>query len=69
MAELPKKASARFEKTSEAMPRLAAEPPAPGSEQTQAAPEPGLPPEMRSIRVPKLDQHTVWRVIEMLKSL
>ena len=66
MAELPKKTSAKFEKTSGAMPRLTAEMPAPAAE--QAAPEARLP-EVRSLRVPKLDQHTVWRVIETLKSL
>jgi len=66
MAELPKKTLAQFEHTSEAMPRLTAQPPAPGAE--QGAPGPDLP-EVRSVRVPKLDQTVVWRVIEMLKSL
>ena len=67
MTEVPKKdALARFEHTSEAMPRLTSEPPAPGAEQAGAEPSKA---DMRSIRIPKLDQHTVWRVIEMLKSL
>jgi hypothetical protein len=66
MTEMPKKAVARFEKTSEVRPRLAAETPAPGAE--PAAPEPGKP-DVRSMRVPKLDQQIVWRVIEVLKSL
>ncbi len=66
MAELPKNTLAKFEQTSDAMPRLIAEKPAPAPE--QAAPN-ARPPEVRSVRVPKLDQHTVWRVIETLKSL
>jgi len=66
MTEIPKKTLAKFEYTSEAMPRLSAETPAPGPE--QAVLKPGMP-EVRSIRVPKLDQQTVWRVIELLKSL
>jgi hypothetical protein len=66
MAELPKKTLAKFEQTSDAMPRLTAEMPAPSAK--QAAPEARLP-EVRSMRVPKLDQQTVWRVIETLKSL
>ncbi len=66
MAELPKKTLAKFEQTSDAMPRLTVEMPAPAAE--QAAPETRRP-EVRSLRVPKLDQHTVWRVIETLKSL
>lgn len=66
MAELPKNTLAKFEQTSDAMPRLTAEKPAPAAE--KAAPA-ARPPEVRSLRVPKLDQHTVWRVIETLKSL
>ena len=67
MTEIPKKKMlAKFEQTSEAMPRLATETHASRAE--QSALEPGQP-DMRSIRVPKLDQQTVWRVIEVLKSL
>ena len=67
MTEIPKNNTlARFEHTNEAMPRLAAETPAPGAE--QAALEPSQT-DVRSMRVPKLDQQTVWRVIELLKSL
>jgi hypothetical protein len=71
MTEIPKKNTpARFEQTSEAMPRLsaersAAETVAPGAEPAAA---PGHA-DVRSIRVPKLDRQTVWRVIDMLKSL
>jgi hypothetical protein len=60
-----KKSLATFEQTTDAMPRLAAEPLAPGAE--KPAPEPKS--EIHSIRVPKLDQQTVWRVIDVLKSL
>ena len=66
MTDLSKKTLAKFEQTNEAMPRLLAETPAPAA--AQAAPE-NSRPEVRSIRVPKLDQQTVWRVIEMLRSL
>ena len=66
MTDVSKKTLAKFERTSEAMPRLLAETPAPAAE--QAAPEAGSS-EVRSIRVPRLDQQTVWRVIELLKSL
>jgi hypothetical protein len=66
MTETPKKALAKFEKTSGALPRLAVETPASGAE--GAAPEPGKP-DVHSMRVPKLDQQIVWRVIEVLKSL
>jgi hypothetical protein len=67
MTETSKKnAPAKFEYISEGMPRLSAETPAPVAE--QAALETGKS-EVRSVRVLKLDQHTVWRVIEVLKSL
>ena len=66
MAESPKKPSTKFEQTNEAMPRLAAEAPARGAD--RALPEAGVA-EVRSLRAPKLDQQTVWRVIETLKSL
>jgi hypothetical protein len=72
MTEIAKKdAPAKFEHTVEAMPRLAggrqaAEAPVPGAD--EVAPEPGKA-DVRSMRVPKLDQQTVWRVIEILKSL
>ncbi len=66
MTDISKKSLARFEHTSEAMPQLSAEVPGPAA--AQAAPE-NSRPEVRSIRVPKLDQQTVWRVIEMLRSL
>ncbi len=66
MTNVSKKTLAKFEQTSEAMPRLLAESPAPAAE--QAAPEAGSS-EVRSIRVRKLDQQTLWRVIEMLRSL
>ncbi len=66
MTDLSKKTLAKFEQTGEAMPRLLAETPAVAAE--QAAPEAGSS-EVRSIRVPKLDQQTLWRVIEMLRSL
>ena len=67
MTEIPqKKALAKFEHTNEAMPRLAAETPTPGAEQLTL--EPGKS-QVRSMRVPKLDQQIVWRVIETLKSL
>ena len=66
MTEMPKKALAKFEKTSEATPRLAAETLASGAE--PAAQEPGKPG-VRSTRGPKPDQQIVWRVIEVLRSL
>lgn len=66
MTDISKKTLAKFEQTSEAMPLLSAETPSLAAE--QAAPETG-PTEVRSIRVSKLDQQTLWRVIELLRSL
>jgi hypothetical protein len=69
MEPVKKDASTKFERTSEAMPRLApqplADPLAPGADQGSA--ETGHS-DVRSVWVPKLDRHTVWSVIEKLKS-
>ena len=66
MTDISKKTLAKFEHTSEAMPQLSTETPGPAAQ--QATPQ-NSRPEVRSIRVPRLDQQTVWRVIEMLRSL
>jgi hypothetical protein len=71
MTEIPKKnAPARFEQTSGAMPRLATPLSAESlrPEASLAATETGQS-DVRSIRVAKLDHQTVWRMIELLKSL
>ena len=61
-----KKPSKKFERKVEAMPELVAEAPEPGTAPSDLEPR---APESHSVRVSKLDQQTVWRVIEMLKSL
>ncbi len=64
MAEGPKTTTKTFEHQTEATPRLVTETPAPDIQlETSEAPQ------VRTARVPKLDQKTVWRVIDMLKSL
>ena len=72
MTETAKKSAPKqFEQTAETMPSLTparAPAPAPAPGPQAGTPEPDQA-DVRSIRVPKLDQFTVWQIIEMLKSL
>jgi hypothetical protein len=64
MSDTHKKTAKTFEHKAEPMPKLASE-----ASEAEAALETTEKSEMRTMRVPKLDQKTVWRVIDMLKSL
>ncbi len=64
MPETHKKTAKAFEHKAESMPKLVTE-----ASEADAALETAEKPELRTVRVPKLDQKTVWRVIDMLKSL
>jgi hypothetical protein len=64
MSDTHPKPKTTFERQVEPMPKLAADVP-----EVELVVEPVEKSEMRTVRVPKLDQKTVWRVIDMLKSL
>jgi hypothetical protein len=64
MPDTHKKSAKTFEHKSEPMPRLVDE-----ASAGELALETTEKSEVRTVRVPKLDQKTVWRVIDMLKSL
>ncbi len=64
MPETHKKTAKTFEHKAEQMPKLV-----PEASEAEADLEVTERPEVRTLRVPKLDQKTVWRVIDMLKSL
>ncbi len=64
MSDAHKKTATTFERKAEAMPKLVAEAPEPELVVEQVGET-----EVRTVRVPKLDQQLVWRVIDMLKSL
>jgi|PlaIllAssembly_1097288.scaffolds.fasta_scaffold471576_2 hypothetical protein len=64
MSEVRKKTAKTFEYKAEPMPELAAE-----AAEPELVVEQTGDTEVRTVRVRKLDQQIVWRVIDMLKSL
>ena len=64
MSETHKKTAKTFERKGEPMPKLVGE-----ALEAEPALEATEKSEVRTVRVAKLDQKIVWRVIDMLKSL